>query len=341
MITVKGVGFLIVALLVYLLARLTQVGWLYLADAILWGIILLSALMPWLGVVFLGAQRRVEHSGAAEGRTGPAEGETVKIELSLRNRAFWPRFFLSAHYDCSLAPPDRRERRFFVSKLPGSGLVPLTSEVVAYQRGQRHLGPAFVESSAPFTLFRHGVRLEAAQPVLIYPQVYPLPRLALVDGLAGAVVRPQKSRVGLETVGSRPYFPGDPRRYIHWRNTARVGRPMVKEFEDPRDQTLHLLFDATQVWGEDRETTLEYGIKIVASVGDYARRHRVLVQIWGGGLREEIAGPEEHGGQTWPQVLKQLALLLPGDGDRLTESLNRLPQGASALAVVAADDLPA
>ena len=46
MITAKGVGFLIAALLVFFLARLTQVGWLYLIDALLWGIILLSAFCP-------------------------------------------------------------------------------------------------------------------------------------------------------------------------------------------------------------------------------------------------------------------------------------------------------
>ena len=339
MITVKGVGFLIVALLVYLLARLTQVGWLYLADSILWGIILLSAIMPWLGVVFLKAQRRLDYSGVAVGRAGPAEGEAVKIELTLGNRAWWPRFFLSASYHCSLAPPDRRLRRFFVSKLPGSGAVPLTTEVVAYQRGQQQLGPLVVESSAPFTLFRRRVRLEEARPVLVYPQVYPLQRLALVDGLAGAAAQSQKSRSGLEPVGSRPYVPGDPRRYIHWRNTARMGRPMVKEFEDPRDQTLHLLFDATREWGEDRETTLEYAIKVVASVADYARRNRVGSRIWGG-LQCEVSSAADHGGVPWPQILRQLALLSPGAGEGLAPALKRLPPGASALAVVAAPDQP-
>src|SRR5918999_896486 len=92
MITGKGIGFVIVAVLVFLLARLTQVGWLCLIDAVLWGIVLFSAALPWLGVAFLDARRRAEHGGAAEGRNGPTEGEPVQIELSLQNRAFWPRF---------------------------------------------------------------------------------------------------------------------------------------------------------------------------------------------------------------------------------------------------------
>jgi hypothetical protein len=38
MITGKGIGFLIAAIALFFLGRLTQVGWLYLIDAVLWGI---------------------------------------------------------------------------------------------------------------------------------------------------------------------------------------------------------------------------------------------------------------------------------------------------------------
>jgi uncharacterized protein (DUF58 family) len=343
MITGKGVGFLIVAILVFLLARLTQVGWLYLMDAVLWGIVLLSAVLPWLGVAFLEARRRVEHGGAPEGRSGPAEGEPVQIELSLQNRAFWPRFFLSVSYECSLANPEHRWPRFFIGKLGGSSQFSVSSSVTAYQRGPHYLGRVIVESSGPFGLFRRRVRLDESQPVLVYPQVYPLQRMALVDGLAGAVMQRQKSRVGMEIAGSRPYFPGDPRRHIHWRNTARAGRPMVKEFEDPRDQTLCLLFDSTQVWGEGKDTTLEYAIKVVASVADYARRNRISVRIWGGNLPGDTTGPSYYSTQVetpWSELLRGLALAAPGEGRSLAESLEQLPPGSSALVVVSAGDGP-
>ena len=96
MITAKGVGFLIAAIAVFWLGRLTQVGWLYLIDAVLWGLILLSALLPWVGATFLDARRKVNHSGASEGMDGPSEGDPVDVELTLHNKGFWPRFFISA-----------------------------------------------------------------------------------------------------------------------------------------------------------------------------------------------------------------------------------------------------
>ena len=113
---------------------------------------------------------------------------------------------------------------------------------------------------------------------------------------------------------------------------------MVKEFEDPRDQTLNLLFDATQVWGEGRETTLEYAIKVVVGVANYARHHRVPVQVWGGNLRGTPAGGGEDDGRQWTELLKSLAQVFCGDGVTLGESLERLTPGASALVVAAAED---
>ncbi len=346
MITAKGVGFLIAAILVFFLARLTQVGWLYLVDSLLWGIILLSAFLPWLGVPFLEARRKLSWEGfgegPVEGSNGPAEGDPVQIDLSLRNRGFWPKFFLSLSYGCTLAPPEDRQFRFFVSKLAGSSELALSATVAAYQRGTHTLEPVVADASAPFGLFRRRARLDQTQQVLVYPRIYPLNRLYLIDGLAGESALAQKSRLGLETAGSRPYIPGDPRRHIHWRNTARTGRPMVREFEDPQDPTFHLLFDATQNWGEDRESSLEYSIKLVASVANYARLHRVPVQVWGGalgaGLYAELAAAGPPAGDHWQRLLRSLAVVEPGQGSRLPQSLGKLPAGSSALAVFSTGD---
>ena len=346
MITAKGVGFLIAAILVFFLARLTQVGWLYLVDALLWGIILLSAFLPWLGVPFLDAQRKLSWGAPGEGpgdgpakvSGGPAEGETVQIDLSLRNRGFWPKFFLSLSYGCDLADPENRQFRFFVSKLAGSSELALPATVAAYRRGTHSLEPVVADASAPFGLFRRRTRLNQTQQVLVYPRIYPLNRLYLVDGLAGESVQAQKSRLGLETAGSRPYVPGDPRRHIHWRNTARTGRPMVREFEDPQDPTLHLLFDASKSWGEGRESSLEYSIKLIASVANYARLHRVPVQVWGGTPDAGLAAARPPVGENWQRLLKSLALVEPGQGPSLQRSLGRLPAGCSALAVFSSGD---
>ena len=68
MITAKGAGVLTAAVAIYALARLSQVGWLYLVDAVFWGALALALVMPWLGVVFISAHRSA--SPADKEKTG-------------------------------------------------------------------------------------------------------------------------------------------------------------------------------------------------------------------------------------------------------------------------------
>lgn len=46
MITLRGAAVVAAAIFTFFLARLTQVGWLYMVDAMLWGVILLSFVLP-------------------------------------------------------------------------------------------------------------------------------------------------------------------------------------------------------------------------------------------------------------------------------------------------------
>ncbi len=332
MITSRGIGFLIVAILVSLLGRLTQVGWLYLMDAVLWGIFLFSAIIPWISTGFLRASRKLERASNGDGLPGPAEGDTVEIKIILRNPTLWPRYVLGLFYHCSLGEPGKRLQRFFVTELASSGRVTLTSSIEAHQRGLQKLGPVIVESAAPFGLFRRRLRSTGSETVLVYPEVCKMENFPLVNSPSTWNGQQRKSRMGIDPAGSRKYLPGDPRRLIHWRNTAKTGRPMVKEFEHPVDRTFHLLFDATQVQGVGKDTTLEYGIKIVASAADFARRARISAAVWGGRL------DGSHSDRPWADLLEDLALVEPGEGSALEVNLNRLPLGSNALAAVSDED---
>ena len=338
MITGKGAGFLAAALALFVLGRLTQVGWLYLVDAVLWGIILVSAGVPWLNVFPPRALRWVEVPDSSGGPPSPTEGDRVSLRITLRNPTFWPRYVIGLFYDYPLQGPGASVQRFFITGLAGFGQVSVLSNVAAYQRGSHQLGPLMMEASAPFGMFRRRIRLTDADTVLVYPKVYPLARLALADSLSGSEPGGWKTRLGTELTGSRYYLPGDPLRIIHWRNTARVGRPMVKEFDSSQGQSLYLLFDATQVWGQGKETSLEYGIKIVASAAAYARGRQVPAQVWGGGLAGDTATASAVTDISWRQLLRSLALVSPGAGQGIVEELQRVAPGSIALAVVSIAD---
>ena len=326
MITARGVVLVVTAILTFLLARLTQVGWLYLLDAMLWGIILLSLALPWLAVTSVVVRRRLLHHKSSPGPPGPSEGDTVQVETHLTNGRAWPRYFLSVDYECPLAGPDESRQRFFVHRLDGRGSLSLTSSIQCQRRGLHQFGPVRVESKAPFGLFRRRARLLSPLSVLVYPQVHPLGRLPLLDGIQGTGNHPRRTRAGQEVAGSRQYFHGDPLRHIHWRNTGRLGRPVVKEFEDTQEKVLVITFDASREYGQGPDTTLEYSIKLAASVASYVVGRGGSVRLLTGGL------PSQE--MPWMSMLRELALLEAGQGPGLPGLGARLPAGCRVLAIV-------
>ena len=116
---------------------------------------------------------------------------------------------------------------------------------------------------------------------------------------------------------------------------------MVKEFEDAQDPTLDLLYDTTHVYGEGKDTTLEYAIKLVASAADYSARNQGSVRVWGGQSQGETCGDSGHDEMSLSGFLEGLARVEAGEGMSLTQSLSRLAAGSSALIIVSAGDAEA
>jgi len=87
----------------------------------------------------------------------------------------------------------------------------------------------------PFGLYRALRRLKLPQSLLVLPKRYPLPPLALPGASKyqqGGVAMASNIGQSDEFVSLRDYRRGDPPRHIHWRSWAKVGKPIVKEFED-------------------------------------------------------------------------------------------------------------
>ena len=63
----------------------------------------------------------------------------------------------------------------------------------------------------------------------------------------------------------RPYAPGDDRRHVHWRSTARTGSLMVRQFEESRMSRVAVALDTGRLaWLDGDE--FELGVSCVGSV---------------------------------------------------------------------------
>lgn len=149
----------------------------------------------------------------------------------------------------------------------------LTYRVEPLLRGIHSLGPARVETTDPLGLFTFSADLAPPTEIVVHPTPIPLRRgQSGGEGRFGIRERDGKAQrgEGLEFHGVREYHPGDSLRRVHWRTSARTGRLAVVEFERAFEQDLVLAIDLqkdTHV-GVGRESTLEYAIKIAATLAD-------------------------------------------------------------------------
>lgn len=118
---------------------------------------------------------------------------------------------------------------------PAGATVEVQTEITAYRRGPLVLAGGWVARRDPLGLFRALCHVPAPQTVLVLPRRYPLPPLALpgqTQYQRGGVAMAAGVGESEEFVALREYRRGDSLRRVHWRSTARLGEPIVKEFQD-------------------------------------------------------------------------------------------------------------
>ena len=94
---------------------------------------------------------------------------------------------------------------------------------------------------------------------------------------------------------------GDQARHIHWRSTARRGQIMMKEFDGAPQSEVLLTFNPSVDIGHGRESTLEYSVKITASVAHWCFQQGRPFLMW--------PSPGEGTPPTLSSVLEFLASL--------------------------------
>lgn len=128
-----------------------------------------------------------------------------------------------------------RTRPVVIPPVPAGRRVDFTGEVTPLKRGPLHFASATIARSDPFGLFRAFRREPSPQTVLILPKRYPLKHLPLPGRTKyqhGGVAMASGIGESEEFTALRDYRRGDSMRRIHWRSWARLGKPIVKEYQD-------------------------------------------------------------------------------------------------------------
>ena len=150
-------------------------------------------------------------------------------------------------------------------------------------RGVYRIGPARLTTTDPLGLFTFSASLPVFTELVVLPEpLQARDRSAGGEGAHGVRERDGKTRrgEGMEFHGVREYQPGDPLRRVHWATSARRGKLAVIEFERAYQQDICIVLDlaAGTNHGAGRDSTLEYAVKVAATLADRTLRA-------GGGVR--------------------------------------------------------
>ena len=202
----------------------------YQAVAIVFGLMLVAMLMALTFRARFNVERVLPRFGCVN--------ETLHYRVWLTNLSARPQQGLELLEDFTDTRPGLRQARtrpIAIPPLPVRGRADFLGEVTPLKRGPLHFAAATIARPDPFGLFRAFRRETSPQTVLILPKRYPLKRLTLPGRTKyqqGGVAMASGIGESEEFTALRDYRRGDPMRRIHWRSWARLGKPIVKEFQD-------------------------------------------------------------------------------------------------------------
>lgn len=217
-------------------------GWLTLAvGVVLW---VAGHLLGWLELVVAGALLVTVFLGAVAFTLGrhPYEvslalsdrrvvvGDRAMAGVTVRNAAHHP--VLPARVEL---PVGRTDVSFH---LPGLGPGAEHEELFAIPTQRRSVipvGPVRTVRGDPLGLMRRGVSWGEPHELYVHPRTVTLTSSAagFIHDLEGRATR-DITNADLSFHALREYVPGDDRRYVHWRSSARTGTLMVRQFEESR-----------------------------------------------------------------------------------------------------------
>ena len=156
---------------------------------------------------------------------------------------------------------------FALPSLAGSARFEDAFVIPTSRRSVVTVGPVRSTRGDPLGLVERGVEWTESVALYVHPETINLgaANAGLLRDLDGNSSR-DLSDNDLSFHALREYVAGDDRRNIHWRSTARLGKLMVRQFEDTRRTRLALglsLADAEFAAGAD----LELAVSVFASIG--------------------------------------------------------------------------
>ena len=172
----------------------------------------------------------------------------AKVEMRIRNERQTRKNLRLALVFPGEVPPTEAERE--IGLPAGSEWSRLTWLCHPVKRGRYRIQTSCVEGSSPFGLWAVRRTLPTPSEIRVYPNLMTerknLAALFLNRGGHGIHARRQVGK-GRDFEKLREYVPGDGYDEVHWKATAKRGRPITKVFQIERTQEVYVIIDSSRL----------------------------------------------------------------------------------------------
>jgi uncharacterized protein (DUF58 family) len=317
--TRRGIGFLIAAVISFVAAPILSLPALLYVTGLLLALVLFSAIF-----VFAGHSRvRIERSFAPQ---VVPPGQMSHATVRITNLSVLP--CLEARWSDDLPHGISGDASGILPALGGShgtdSRVSFTYALQGLRRGRHPIGPLRVNVLDPFGLVFRRHTFGSAEMLTVLPRRYELRAIAPRGTSEDGATRPAPQHVGLgeDDVIARNYLPGDAMKRLHWKATAHRGELMVRQEEQQLTPRAAVILDCdplSQGTAQDRQGEWEYSsvfewcVAATASITTHLVKagYVVVLQSNGTGIDRFIA----DGQATLEDAMVDLAVIEPEEHD--------------------------
>lgn len=320
---------ILMAVFLFLAATNIQGGWLYLVDAFLWSIVLCAMLFPFLQLRRLRIQRHYAFHVIA--------GQPFMVTLNCDNPGQLAVSFLRLQDElpkrifkvAQLPVIVEQSHGFIVSLSPGQSYS-YQYQLTCQQRGVYQFEQLKVGSFGPLGLLGLYRHVKQTSAVVVKPMRPTLnaQQLAFQQLSEQSAQMRQKKSLAFQSISHfRDYQPGDNRRWIHWKNSAKQNKLIVWESREESVYRALMVVDTSisQAIGFEPRIQLagslalyflehQYELSLYAQASDSPVWQQVLGQV----PQRSLESPGH-----WNEIATWLALLEPDSQQSLVSLLLR------------------
>lgn len=218
-----------------------------------------------------------------------------------------------------------------LAELSAGRALEVTSELTPQRRGVLRFESLTVARADPLNLIKACADYRAQGTVLVLPKCYRVPPLALPGARRyqhGGVALASSVGDAEEFVSLRDYRPGDPLQRVHWKSFARLGHPVVKEYQDEFFERHALVLDTFA--DAASYDAFEEAVAVAASFAATVDMRECLLDLMFVG-RETYCFTAGRGQLQAQQLLEVLAAVSPHAGGEFRTLADSVLAGRAAL----------